>query len=166
LHDKPMQKSSLLVESCILGRFSLAAAAAPPGGVPMGGEMPGKMPGATTGHVDTGHGSDRQSGAQSDGRSISDQLAKNAKLSSEIKELTGTDAQQACAGFMNLGSCVAAAHVSKNLGIPFDTLRSKVTGSSAVGLGRAIHELKPDTDATSAAQAATRQAIADLQPRR
>ncbi len=156
-----MKTSTLFVVSSALVLFSLGAAAAPPGGGSVGGGMPGKMPGATPGHVDTGHGSDRRSGPQREGRSISDQLAKNAKLSS-----AGTDAQQACAGFMNLGSCVAAAHVSKNLGIPFDTLRSKVTGSSAVGLGRAIHELRPDTDATSAAQAATRQAIADLQPRR
>ena len=161
-----MKTSTLFVVSSALVLFSLGAAAAPPGGGSMGGGMPGKMPGATPGHLDTAHGSDRQSGPQSDGRSIGDQLAKNAKLSSEIKELTGTDAQQACAGFMNLGSCVAAAHVSKNLGIPFDTLRSKVTGSSAVGLGRAIHELRPDTDATSAARAATRRAIADLRPRR
>ena len=97
--------------------------------------MPGRMPGATPGHLDTGHAPDRPSGPQSEGRSIGDQLADNTKLSSEIKELTGTAAQQACTGFRNLGSCVAAAHVSKKLGIPFDTLRSKVTGSGAVSLG-------------------------------
>jgi hypothetical protein len=165
-----MKTSTWFVVSSALVLFSVGAAAAPPGGGPMGGGTPGgvsgRTPGATPGQGDTGHASDRPTGAQSEGHSISDQLAHNTKLSSEIKELTGTDAQQACAGFMSLGSCVAAAHVSKNLGIPFDTLRSKVTGSGAVSLGRAIHELKPNTNAASAAQAATRQAIADLQPRR
>lgn len=160
-----MKTSTLFVVSSALVLFSLGAAAVPPGGGPMGGGMPGRMPGATPGHVDTGHASDRPSGPQSEGRSIGDQLADNTKLSSEIKELTGTAAQQACTGFRNLGSCVAAAHVSKNLGIPFDTLRSKVTGSGAVSLGQAIHELRPETDAKSAARAATRQAIAEVKPR-
>jgi hypothetical protein len=164
-----MRTSTLMVVSSALVLFSLGAAAVPPGGGPAGGGMPGgmpgRMPGATPGHADMGHSSDRPTGPQSEGRSVSDQLADNTKLSSEIKQLTGTDAQQACAGFRNLGSCVAAAHVSKNLGISFDTLRSKVTGSGAVSLGEAIHELRPDTDAKSAARAATRQANADLKPR-
>jgi hypothetical protein len=153
-----MKTSTLFVVGSALALFSLGAAAVPPGGGPMGGGMPGGMPGrapeATPGH-----------GAQSGGRSVSEQLTDNTKLSSEIKELTGTDAQRACAGFRNLGSCVAAAHVSKNLGIPFDSLRSKVTGSGSLSLGEAIHELKPDADAKSAARAATRQANADLKRR-
>ena len=127
----------------------------------MGGGAHEAMPGNMPGHADTGR-PDRQLAPQSEGRSVSDLLTDNTKLSSQIKDLTGTDAQQACAGFRNLGSCMAAAHVSKNLGIPFDTLRTKLTGSGAVSLGKAIHELKPDADAKSAERDATRQARADL----
>jgi hypothetical protein len=112
------------------------------------------------------HSPGRQSGAAAEGRNVSDLLADNAKLSSQIKDLTGTDAQKACTGFRNLGSCVAAAHVSKNLDIPFDTLRSKLTGAGAVSLGRAIHDLRPDADARNAEREATRQADADLNGRR
>ncbi len=158
-----MKISTLILAGSALVLFALSSAAAPPGGGrPMGGGMPGATPG---GHADMGHATERQSGAPSEGHSLSDQLADNAKLSSQIKDLTGTDAQQACAGFKNLGSCVAAAHVSKNLAIPFDTLRTKLTGSGAVSLGKAIHELKPDADSKRAAQAATRQADADLKRR-
>ena len=46
----------------------------------------------------------------------------------------------ACNGFKNLGQCVAAAHVAKNLDIPggFDALKAKTTGTGAVSLGKAI----------------------------
>jgi hypothetical protein len=94
---------------------------------------------------------------------VSDQLEDNTKLSSKIEKLTGaTSAQTACTGFKSLGDCVSAAHVSANLNIPFDTLRSKVTGSGAVSLGKAIHELRPDADAKNAAREADKQAKSDL----
>jgi hypothetical protein len=59
--------------------------------------------------------------------------------------LTGKDAQSACDGFKNLGQCVAAAHVARNLDIPggFDALKAKVTGTDAVSLGKAIEQLSP-----------------------
>jgi len=47
-------------------------------------------------------------------------LAKNPAIGDKIQSLTGEPASQACTGFKNLGQCVAAAHVSKNLGISFD----------------------------------------------
>jgi hypothetical protein len=104
----------------------------------------------------------RGSNSSSHRASVSDLLADNAKLTSKIEELTGTSAQTACTGFKTLGDCVSAAHVSKNLDIPFDSLRSKITGSGAVSLGKAIHELKPDVDAKSATQQAGKQTKADL----
>lgn len=160
-----MKMATLIITGSSLLLFGLSATAGPPaGGGHMGGGALEAMPGMP-GHVEMAHPTDRQSGPQSGAHSVSDQLADNAKLSSQIKDLTGTDAQQACAGFKNLGSCVAAAHVSKNLGIPFDALRGKLTGSGAVSLGKAIHELKPDTDAKSAARAATRQADVDMKRR-
>jgi hypothetical protein len=47
-------------------------------------------------------------------------------------------AQQSCSGFKNLGQCVAAAHVSKNLGIGFACLKSDMTGTAAPA-GRKQH---------------------------
>ena len=45
-------------------------------------------------------------------------------------------------GFKNYGQYVAAKHVSENLGIPLEDLRSKMTGQHPESLGRAIQELK------------------------
>jgi len=120
------------------------------------------MGGGMSTHADMGRSMGQQPDTTARGRSVSEQLADNTKLSSQIKDLTGANAQQACAGFKNLGDCVSAAHVSKNLGVPFETLRSKLTGSGAVSLGKAIHELKPEADARSATREASRQAKADL----
>lgn len=152
-----MKKSPLILVTSAALLLSLGAAAAPPGGGGMGGARPtAGMPGSMSGH---GNAMGRSA---SHGRSVSDLLQDNAKLSSEIKELTGTDAQQACAGFKTLGDCVSAAHVSKNLGIPFDTLRAKLTGSGALTLGKAIHELKPDADTRGALRTASKQTKEDL----
>src|SRR5260370_18789875 len=76
-------------------------------------------------------------------------LSHNTVMADKIKTLTGQDATTACNGFRNLGQCVAAAHVAKNLSIPggFDTLKTKVTGSGAVSLGKAIPGLAPDAHA-------------------
>src|SRR6266849_3762734 len=78
-----------------------------------------------------GHGTGGNMGAASHGnmkagsksapqlKTVSDRLSKNSKLSSKLQTLTGMPAQQACSGFKNVGQCVAAAHVSKNLDISF-----------------------------------------------
>jgi hypothetical protein len=78
--------------------------------------------------------------------------------------LTGQDAQTACGGFKNIGQCVAAAHVAKNLDIPggFDALKAKLTGSGSVSLGKAIKELSPNADAKAEAKKANKQADDDL----
>ncbi len=79
--------------------------------------------------------------------------------------MTGQDAQTACSGFKNIGQCVAAAHVAKNLDIPggFDALRAKITGTGAVSLGKAIKELAPNADAKAEAKKANKQASDDLE---
>ena len=73
------------------------------------------------------------------------ELANNSHLNTQVAKLfpQGTDVGAMASGFKNLGQFVAAAHVSQNLGIPFDQLRTKVVtdGSS---LGDSIHALKPD----------------------
>jgi len=96
--------------------------------------------------------------------SPSDVLSHNTAIAGKIKTLTGKDATSACEGFKNLGQCVAAAHVAKNLDIPggFDALRAKTTGTRAVSLGKAIELLAPNANAKSEAKKANKQAEQDL----
>lgn len=91
-------------------------------------------------------------------------LSHNTAIAGKIKSLTGEDAQSACSGFKNLGQCVAAAHVAKNLNIPggFDALKAKVTGTGSVSLGKAIEQLSPDSNAKSETKKAKRQADDDM----
>ena len=98
------------------------------------------------------------------GKSTGDLLAQNTKLSSQLTTLLpeGTNLQDAAQGFKNLGQFVAAVHVSKNLGIPFENLKAKMTGPDSVKLGKAIHELKPDVNAKAEAKKANKQAKQDI----
>ena len=96
---------------------------------------------------------------------IASKLSSNSQLASKLQALLppGTDLQTAAQGFKNLGQFVAAVHVSKNLGIPFDQLKSKMTGSDAVSLGKAIHQLQPSANAKAATKQAEKQAHQDLE---
>lgn len=87
-------------------------------------------------------------------------LSQNTKLASNLSSLlpAGTNLQQAAAGFKNLGQFVAAVHVSHNLGIPFENLKTKMTGSNSESLGKAIHGLKPDANSKAEAKRAKHQA--------
>jgi hypothetical protein len=73
------------------------------------------------------------------------QLAENSGLSTQIAKLfpKDTDLGLMAGGFKTLGEFVAAAHLSKNMEIPFDQLKLKMVteGSS---LSEALHELKPE----------------------
>lgn len=84
-------------------------------------------------------------------------------LAAKIEPLlpTGTSVATASTGFKNLGQFIAAVHVSKNLDIPFDTLKAKVTGTSAVSLGQAIKTLKPTADSSAEVKKAQQEAKAD-----
>jgi hypothetical protein len=94
---------------------------------------------------------------------VSDHLERNTHLAARLQGiLTGTDLQQASSGFKNLGQFVAAAHVSKNLGIPFDQLKLKMTGDSPISLGKAIQELQPEVDAKSEVKKAEQQAREEI----
>jgi hypothetical protein len=53
-------------------------------------------------------------------------------------------------GFDSVSDCVASLHAAQNLGIPFDSLKGKVT--SGRKLSAAIHDLKPGVDATAEAR--------------
>ena len=110
--------------------------------------------------MDHGRNSDVWSGKKSAG----ELLSQNTKLSSNLQSLLpeGTDLQQAAAGFKNLGEFVSAVHVSKNLDIPFDQLKAKMTGPDGESLGKAIHDLRPDVKAKAEAKRAHKQANHDF----
>ena len=93
-----------------------------------------------------------------------DVLSHNTAVAEKVGNLTGEDAQTACSGFKNLGQCVAAAHVAKNLDIPggFDALKARMTGPNALSLGKAIQGLNPDVNAKAEAKKANKQANSDL----
>jgi hypothetical protein len=130
-----------------------------PGGGPPAGHGPDSSPGMSNSH-------DAGSTARSDMShgTPSDVLSHNTAIAGTIKTLTGEDAQTACGGFKNVGQCVAAAHVAKNLSIPggFDALKAKVTGTGAVSLGKAIKGFAPDADAKAETKKANKQADDDL----
>ncbi len=127
------------------------------------------------------HGSMNSANSGSTHRmTIDQQLSKNTQLSGKIQKLTGMPAQQACDGFKNLGQCVAAAHVSKNLGISFACMRSDMTGQAppsnsncpadtgtkakSMSLGKAIQTLDPNANSKTETKKGTQQANQDLKP--
>ena len=130
----------------------------------MGSTMSGGL-GSGMGHS-TGSSNHRNSGSTKTTSSgsthqptVNDILTKNPAIGSKIQTLTGMPASQSCTGFKNLGQCVAAAHVSKNLRISFDCLKSDMTGTAPQGtscpagtgtksmsLGKAIQTLDPTAD--------------------
>ena len=130
-----------------------------PGGGPPAGHGPDSSPGMSNSH-------DAGSTARSEMShgTPSDVLSHNTAIAGKIKTLTGEDAQTACGGFKNIGQCVAAAHVAKNLSIPggFDALKAKVTGTGAVSLGKAIKGFALDADAKAETKKANKQADDDL----
>ena len=91
-------------------------------------------------------------------------LSHNTAIAKKIKALTNEDAATACNGFKNLGQCVAAAHVAKNLNIlgGFDALKAKMTGTGGVSLGKAIEALEPSANAKSEVKKANKQASDDM----
>lgn len=116
------------------------------------------------------HSSTATSGTRGQ-RTIDQKLTSNTKLAGKIHDLTGMDAQAACSGFKNLGQCVAAAHVSKNLGITFADLKDNMlalnpdgtpnTSAKTMSLGKAIQTLKPEADSKDEVKKADQQAKDD-----
>ncbi len=112
------------------------------------------------------------------GMTMTQLLTKNTALAGKIQKLTGMPAQDACSGFKNLGQCVAAAHVSKNLGIGFVCMKADMTGVAApansgcpaapavsakgMSLGKAIQTLSPTSNSKLEAKKANKQANQDI----
>lgn len=166
-------------------------AAGRPDGAPggFGSHAPLGAPGAD---VDKGHGAAHDtttSGASKAGKKTPDQLlAPNKELSENLSNLLNKmglknvngaplTPQEACANFKNLGQCVAAIHVSNNLGIDFNKLACDMTlkpvttsmcpagtgtGSKGMSLGASIDTLKPGTDSKTESQKAVTQANQDM----
>jgi hypothetical protein len=156
-----------------------------------GGHAPLGAPG---GDVDNGngHGSAHDgttSGPRDSGRKSPDELlGQNKNLSENLNNLlskmglknpdgSAVTAQEACANFRNLGQCVAAIHVSNNLGINFNKLACDMTlkpvntsmcptgtgtGSKGMSLGASIDSLKPGADGKTESHKAMTEANQDM----
>lgn len=152
---------TLLAALTFLCGSSAFAQRSHPGGGPPAGRGPSNASGS-------GMGEGNKSGAMSHSdmshASPSDVLSHNTAIAGKIKSLTGEDAQTACNGFKNLGQCVAAAHVAKNLNIPggFDALKAKVAGPGSISLGKAIEQLSPNANGKSETKKANKQADDDM----
>jgi hypothetical protein len=101
----------------------------------------------------------------------------NDKLQSQGLLPANTDLKTACSNFKSEQECVAALHVSQNLGVEFNCLKSDLTGvqtgadmsgckgtagTKAMSLTSAIHAIKPEANAKNEAKNAEKQAHADL----
>jgi hypothetical protein len=133
-------------------------AGGPPSGVGMGSSHASAS--STSTHGNSGTSNTNASGP----KSVSDLLSQNTKLASKLQSLlpAGTDLTAASSGFKNLGQFVAAVHVSNNLGIPFDQLKTTMIGPPKESLGQAIHILKPAANSKTETQKATTQATQDM----
>lgn len=160
-------KLKLVLAVFALSTFAVAQHGRPAGAGSGMGQGSGMGHGSSMGSaMSSSHGpSGQPSMAASSGKTASDLLTQNTKLSSNLEKLlpSGMTAQQACDGFKNLGQCVAAIHVSNNLGISFTDLKSKMTGDGSESLGKAITDLKPSADAKAESKKANKQAQQDIQ---
>ncbi len=164
-----MKRSTLILVAAMalgFGAPTFAQRAHPsPGGPPSSAGAASSDRGAANG---SGMSASHEAGVAANGdmshASPSTVLSHNTAIAGKIQTLTGQDAQTACSGFKNLGQCVAAAHVAKNLNIPggFDALKAKVTGTGAVSLGKAIEGFTPNADAKAEAKKANKQVSDDL----
>ena len=133
------------------------------------------------GHGAADHNANTSSLSASHGQTMDQILSGNTQLAGKIQTLTGMSAQQACTGFKNLGQCVAAAHVSKNLEVSFACLKFDMTGQApakgsncaatastsgtagkTMSLGKAIQALSPTSDSKVEAKRAAKQANQDI----
>ena len=177
-----MKKQLVLIT---VGAFCFAVAPAfaqnPHGG---GAGNAGSSHGSAMSNSNADHGNAGASSKGAASSSPTDLLTENTKLDSHLTSKlqskgllpAGTDLKDACAGFKNLGQCIAAIHVSHNHDIAFTCLKSDMTGtapptgttcpagtgSSKLSLGKSIQTLSPKTDSKEAAKTATKQSDADI----
>ena len=82
---------------------------------------------------------------------VSNQISEHPALYSKLQGLLppGANLDAAAGGFRNMGQFVAAVHVSHNLNITFDQLKTRMMTDDG-SLKKAIHELKPDLSEAAA----------------
>lgn len=146
------------------------------GGMGMGNSGMGNSMGHGSGNASS-HGN--RNAPPTSTQKISDVLSKNPAIGDKIVALTNDKmgAADACQGFKNIGQCIAAAHVSKNLpGMNFFCLRQAMTktpagtnapstGCSVTGsfsLGKAIQKLDPQADSTTETKKANTESQQDM----
>ena len=146
--------------SLIAGTFVVVAALAAPAAAQGRGSAPPSM--ATTGSQGRGTPPATTAPVQKAPKAPTP-ITVPPSVAAKVQPLLppGTDVATASSGFKNAGQFIAAVHVSHNLSIPFDTLKGKLTGTSAESLGQAIHQLKPDVNSANEAKKAQQQAKAD-----
>ena len=169
----------LMVAFAVISLISLYAAAQRGGGRPAGAGAGMGHSSMSMGHSTTASSHDTGMGHQSPTTKLENNSHLNTSLTNALTKsgvtLPSGGLQAACSGFKNLGQCVAALHVSKNLNISFDCLKSDMTGqaptdtscpsgtgSSKMSMGKAITALHPDADAKAEAKKANKQADQDL----
>jgi hypothetical protein len=106
------------------------------------------------------HGKTADAGKAHGRQNATARLADKPQLRAALEQRlpAGTNLDAAAEGFDSLGRFIAAVNVSKNLEIPFDQLKARTTGDSAVPLGKAIQELRPAVNGDSEAKRAEREA--------
>ena len=99
-------------------------------------------------------------------------IESNPALKTKVESMlpAGENLKTAASGFKNGGQFMATLHASKDLGIPFDQLKAKMTSSNPpMSLGQAIHALKPnlsEKDVDKVADKAEKEARADVRTKR
>jgi hypothetical protein len=90
-------------------------------------------------------------------------LVVKPNLASNLQPLlpAGMTVEAASLGFKNLGQFVAAVHVSRNLDIPFSSLKTEIVTNNH-SLGQSIQLLKPGTNGNVEATRAEKAAKADI----
>jgi hypothetical protein len=177
-----MKKRLVLITTACFFAMAPAFAQHPPGGGGAGGA--GGSHGPVMGNNAAVHGNADISSKGAASSSPTTLLTKNTKLDSTLTSKlqskgllpAGIDLKDACAGFKNLGQCVAAIHVSHNLKVPFACMKADMTGtapatgttcptgtgSSKMSLGKSIQTLSPNSDSKTEAKNAQKQSDADI----
>ena len=121
----------------------------PGGGNSGGGNSGGDHPGKNNSGGNR-HGSSNPGGGHPGNSNAGDNHSAGGNHPANPRhEASAPDSQ----GFKNHGQYVAAKHVSENLGIPLEDLRSKMTRQHPESLGQAIQELKGLPPAAANAEA-------------
>jgi hypothetical protein len=77
---------------------------------------------------------------------VANALDRNTYLSSEVKPLLPprTTVMDAATGFKKEKEFLAAAHLSRNLGIPFDQIKTRMTAEHRMSLTDALRDIRSD----------------------